>query len=290
MEKISHNLTKWLINAGAITEKEEFMEYQLKRVLSEKKKVIMMILLIIVPSLEVLQIIYWNLKVGGDLPVDFPYPMYATFLSLYSEGHILQQIYLWFLPMYLLIISGEECIEDYKTGNKNILISRIGKKNYIKSKLKSGFLTSSGIVGIGLLINLIVVQFVYSGGTALRYDGEYMVYDKINMPNTFLFEWSYTHPLAANLSFIAITMLFAGLIGMIGTMLAIILHDRKLVYAITFALWFVPILFKNSFMLIFQPFSEYGLKTLLPLAIGIGGVYIMLIIILAIVEEKCIEI
>ncbi len=266
------------------------MGYQLTRVLSEKKKVIMMILLIIVPSLEVLQIVYWNFKVGGEFPVDLPYPMYATFLSLYSMGHILQQIYLWFLPMYLLIISGEECIEDYKTGNKSILISRVGKKNYIKNKLKSGFLISSGVVGLGLLINLIVVQFVYAGGTALNYDGEYMIYDKINMPNTYLFEWSYTHPLAANLSFIVVTMLFAGLIGMIGTMLAIILHDRKLVYAITFALWFVPILFKNSFMLVFQPFSEYGLKTLLPLGIGVGGVYFVLVIILAIMEEKCIEI
>lgn len=162
-------------------------------------------------------------------------------------------------------------------------------KNYIKSKLKSAFLTSSGAVGIGLLINLVVVQLVYAGGTESYYGGEYMVYEKY-MPDTFLFEWSYTHPLAANLSFIGITMLFAGLIGMIGTILAIILHNRKLVYAITFALWFVPILFKNSFMLIFQPFSEYGLKTLLPLAIGIGGAYITLIIILVIVEEKYIEI
>ena len=262
------------------------MEYQLQRALSEKKKKIIIILMIIVPSLEILQVFYEYWKYGLELP----YPMYATFLSLYSRGHIIQSLYLWFLPMYLLILVGEESIEDFKTGIKNILICRIGKTKYIKGKLKSSFITSISIVGIGLLVNFILVQFAYTEGTYLRYGGEYMVYDITTMPEILLFEWSYTNPVLTNLLYIVITMLFAGLIGMLGTMLSIVLHDRKLVYAITFALWFVPILFKNSFMLVFQPFSEYGFDTVVPLAVWTSGLYILITVVLVIWEEKCNEI
>ena len=100
------------------------MEYQLRRILSERKTKIMMIVMLIVPSLEILQIFQNHWKYGFELP----YPMYATFLSLYSRAHVLQSLYLWFLPMYLLILVGEECIEDFKIGNKNILICKLGKK------------------------------------------------------------------------------------------------------------------------------------------------------------------
>lgn len=262
------------------------MEYQLRRILSERKKIILVFLMIIAPSLEILQVLQEHWKYG----VELPYPMYATFLSLYSRGHIMQSLYLWFLPMYLLILVGEECIEDFKIGNKNILICRIGKKEYIKTKLKSGFLTSITVVGMGLLLNFILVQFAYIGGTHLRYGGDYMVYDAKLMPETILFEWSYRNPLLTNLAYIILTMLFAGLLGMLGTMLSIILHDRKLVYAITFSLWFVPILFKNSFMLVFQPFSEYGADTVIPLAVWIAGFYMLITGALVVWEGKYIEI
>lgn len=262
------------------------MEYQLRRVLSEKKTKIMMILMLIAPSLEILQVLREHWKYG----IELPYPMYATFLAAYSRGHIVQSLYLWFLPMYLLILVGEECIEDFKTGNKNILICKSGKGKYIKTKLKSSFLISTTLVGMGLLTNFILVQFVYAGGSHLRYGGYYMVYDVKLMPETLLFEWSYTNPVVSNLVYIAITMLFAGLIGMLGTMLSIVFHDRKIVYAITFALWFVPILFKNSFMLVFQPFSEYGFDTVVPLAVWIAGFYILITAVLVVWEEKYIEI
>ena len=77
---------------------------------------------------------------------------------------------------------------------------------------------------------------------------------------------------------------------MLGTVLSIVLHDRRLVYAITFAVWFIPILFKDSFMLVFQPFSEYGLRTIVPLAVWSAGLFIFLTVVLVIWEEKYIEI
>lgn len=262
------------------------MLYQFRRILCDKKKICMSIAMMLLPSMEIFQILYEHWRYGAELP----YPMYAAFLSLYSRGHMLQLVYLWFLPMYLLVVVGEEAIEDFQTGYKNILICKKGKKSYIRSKLKGSFLSSFNIVAIGLLLNLILIQCVCFAGTNLRYGGQYKIFDPTLMPETLLFELSYTHPLLTNVIYILITALFAGLIGMIGTMLSIILHDRKLVYSITFALWFIPILFKNSFMLVFQPFSEYGFNVIIPLILWTAGLYFILMIIMMMWEENLSEI
>ncbi len=262
------------------------MEYRLRRLLSEKKKLFMILFLILFPSVEILQVFYESWKVERELP----YAMYATFLSGYSRGHVVQVLYLWFLPLYLLIINGEECIEEFQTGYKNVLVCKFGKRKYIRSKLQSAFLRSGCVVGIGLCLNFILVQIAYRGGRHLRYEGKYKVFDPRIMPETSLFEWSYTHPVWANIMYIAVAILFAALVGTVGTMLAIVLHDRRLVYAITFALWFVPIIFKNSFMFVFQPFCEYGLDVVLPLAFGVAGVFLLVIVGMTVWEARYIEV
>lgn len=265
---------------------ESFMKYQITRILTDRKKAAMLAILLLLPSIEVFQILYDSLANKLELP----YPLYATFLSLYSRGHVFQSLYLWFMPLYLLVIIGEDSVEDYSTGYKNVLMCRIGRSAYIKNKLKSGFLMPFATIVCGLLLNLILIQIVCQGGTHLKFDGEYMVYDAGTMPGTMLFKWSYTHPLLANLGYIFITALFCGMIGMAGVMFVIVLHDRKIVYALTFALWFFPVLLKNSFMLIFQPFSEYGLLTLLPLGMWILGLYVLILILLLVWEVKFVEI
>lgn len=262
------------------------MKYQLLRIIGDKKKIFMIMLFLIIPSIEVFQFLYDNLIYNLGLP----YPLYATFLSLYSRGHILQSLYLWFLPLYILIIVGDDSIEDFYTGYKNILITKSGKANYIKSKLQAGFIIPFLLVIFSLTLNLILVQIICINGTNSQYGGKYMIYDSSLMPETKLFELSYTHPLLTNIIYILITALFAGLIGMVGVTLAIVLHNRKVVYSITFALWFFPILFKNSFMLVFQPFMEYGFNTVVPLAIWVAGLFILVISVFIIWEEKLVEI
>ena len=157
-----------------------------------------------------------------------PYPLYVTFLSCYSQGHIFQMIYLWFLPLYLLVIVGEESIVDYITGYKNILICKMGKNKYILQKMKSAFIVSFTIVFVGLGLNLILSQVVFNGGTNTPFDAEPLKYDSFVMVETFLFEISYTHPLTTNIVYILITAIFAGVLGMMGAALAISIHERKM--------------------------------------------------------------
>lgn len=116
-----------------------------------------------------------------------------------------------------------------------------------------------------------------------------MKYDSFVMVETFLFEISYTHPLTTNIVYILITAIFAGVLGMMGAALAISIHERKMVYALTFAIWFIPILFKNSSMHIFQPFMEYGFNVVVPVAIWCIVLYILVIITAIIWEKKLLK-
>lgn len=262
------------------------MKSQIRRILHDRIKMTLVVILLLLPSLEVAQILYEHFKYGFELP----YPLYATFLSLYSRGHVLQSLYLWFLPLYYLIIVGDDCIEDYDTGYKNLLTCRMGKKKYIKTKLSSAFLIPFFIMLSGLLINFIIVKVVCANGTYLQFGGDYMVYDSKNMPETLLFELSYTHPLITNFVYMLVTSFFSGLICIVGTLLSIVLHNRKLVYALTFALWFGPVLPQNSFMFVLQPFMEYGFNVVVPLFIWIAGLYLQTAVLLYIWEAKFVEI
>lgn len=265
------------------------MRQQLNRIISDKKSIGMIIFMLVIPILDIVQIYYQDIIIcNGEMGK--PYPLYVTFLSCYSQGHIFQMIYLWFLPLYLLVIVGEESIVDYITGYKNILICKMGKNKYILQKMKSAFIASFTIVFVGLGLNLILSQIVFNGGTKTRFDSEPLKYNSFVMIKTFLFEISYTHPLTTNIVYILITAIFAGVLGMMGAALAISIHERKMVYALTFAIWFIPILFKNSSMHIFQPFMEYDFNVIVPMAIWCIVLYILVIITAIIWEKKIVEV
>ena len=251
------------------------MRQQLNRIISDKKSIGMIIFMLVIPILDIVQIYYQDIiKINGEMGK--PYPLYVTFLSCYSQGHIFQMIYLCFLPLYLLVIVGEEC--------------KMGKNKYILQKMKSAFIVSFTIVFVGLGLNLILSQVVFNGGTNTPFDAEPLKYNSFVMVKTFLFEISYTHPLTTNIVYILITAIFAGVLGMMGAALAISIHERKMVYALTFAIWFIPILFKNSSMHIFQPFMEYDFNVVVPVAIWCIVLYILVIITAIIWEKKIVEV
>ena len=91
-----------------------------------------------------------------------------------------------------------------------------------------------------------------------------------------------------NLLFTLVTAFVTGMISMVGTVLGIVVHNRKLVYGITMLLWMIPFLKKKSLMLLFQPHSEYVLDTLVPLAIEVLVIYLGVIMI-AFFKEVCFE-
>ncbi len=259
------------------------MKLQLERLIHDKTKVALIMCLLILPSIDVFIVILQSVE-------GLPYPLYATFLSGYSRGHILQSLYLWFVPLYFLLIAGDSCIEDYQTGYVNVLTAKEGRMKYVKSQLLTGFCFPFVVMMSGLILNLLIVCIVCRNGTYLQYEGEYAVYNAVNMPETFLFEISYMHPLLTNIIYMFVASFFGGLMGMVGTILAVVLHERKIAYSITFAFWLFPLMMRNSSMLLFQPFAEYGLDVLFPLFVWMTALYIVVVIEVEVWEVKLREI
>ena len=80
------------------------MRQQLNRIISDKKSIGMIIFMLVIPILDIVQIYYQDIIMcNGE--IGKPYPLYVTFLSCYSQGHIFQMIYLWFLSFLILVPS-----------------------------------------------------------------------------------------------------------------------------------------------------------------------------------------
>jgi hypothetical protein len=237
-----------------------------ERIFKDRLKAALVCAIIVFPSLEVAQYLYGHMKFGGS----FPDPDVATFLSSSSRGHILHSILSWFLPLYLLPLVAETCIEDAKTGYRNILFCKTGRGGYRRARLVWGFLLPFTIICCGLLLNMIFVQFLALGDT-------YYLTEPDALPRVALFTWSMAHPTVANLIFIMVFAFYAGLIGMLGVSLAMAVPNRKIVYLVTFACWFVPTILRESSLLLFQPFTEYDFGTLVPIFIYTTSFYLLVV-------------
>ena len=247
------------------------------RILQSKIRVFLLVVLLFFPSLEIFVYLY-NITTGDPVLI----PDYAFFLNCNTTGigHVFQSVFLWFMPLYCLILASDDCIEDYVLGYKNILVSKIGRKEYIISHLKKSFVVSFLLVAGSLLINLVLVHIVFYGGQYSPYSDELIMSD--------FYQWEVDYPFLTNLLFTLVTAFVTGMISMVGTVLGIVVHNRKLVYGITMLLWMIPFLKKKSLMLLFQPHSEYVLDTLVPLAIEVLVIYLGVIMI-AFFKEVCFE-
>lgn len=240
------------------------MNYFLKRLLNDKSKVITMSLIIIIPLIEIIIMIYQSF-----LSDSIPNPCYSAFLagSTVGFGHILQGSLLWFLPLYLLIICCEENIQDFKTGNSNILIVEWGRKKYFIFNIFRGFIIGFLIILISLSINLILVHIVFRGG----------IYTKLSVPSKSdtIAYFSYSHPLITNSVYILITSFLSGLISMTGVALSIVFRKRNIVYPITFLMWYIPCIMPKSLIYVTQPFTEYHLNETYPILIVFAAVNVL---------------
>lgn len=251
------------------------LNYYISRFKKDKLRLLITFILIIIPSLEIIQHLYPIIKYGATALQ----PDYAFFLADNSAGRIFQPILLWFLPLYLIAISGEDCIEDYHIGYKNILVSKWSKKKYFISNIIKAFIICFFTIFIALMLDLILIHIIFHNGTHCPLDITYYT-------ENYLYTISTLHPTIANICYSLITAFFAGIIGAAGSSLAIVLRNRKLVYPLTFVIWFIPTLFHNSLMIIIQPFSEYDLISLIPTFIFFVTICIMVTILSYMWEVK----
>ncbi|WP_141603790.1 DUF2705 family protein [Terrilactibacillus laevilacticus] len=232
------------------------MRSHFNRIINNKLSLLMFTIIILIPLFDLFQLIK-----SSNLFNIIYHPAFASFLSGAARGHAAQILLLWFLPLYFLLFVADDPIQDYKTGYRYILISKLGKKKYCLEKLMSSFIFSFSAMSISLLINFEIAYTVFYGGT---YNNDL---SKINLSNNMLFNISIDHPYIAYLCFALICCTMAGCAGLLGASLSLFFLDREYVYPATFFIWFLMVLKQHSLMYLFQPFAEYGFDILIPIFI-----------------------
>ena len=189
---------------------------------------------------------------GASVPV----PGLVTFLGSFMTAGLIGVLE-GYLPLFLAIIVADDCIEDYRIGYKNILITKRGKNKYFALNMLKSFTVSFFVLIIPLLLNLLMVHIVFAGGTYIPADVEMLKSE----PNLLQ---SYSNPMFYNILYILVFSFIGGIVGSGATALAMAFPNRFILYPLIFILWYIPSIAKQSIMMAFQPFTEYPLSYALP--------------------------
>lgn len=227
------------------------MSYYITRIFNNKLKLGVILFIFVAPILDILMAFVDVFK-GASVPV----PGLVTFLGSFMTAG-LQGVLTGYLPLFLAIIVADDCIEDYRIGYKNILVTKRGKNKYFALNILKSFTVSFFVLIIPLLLNLLMVHIVFAGGTYLFMDPESIK----AIPS--MAEY-YSHPMFYNLLCILLLSLAGGVVGSGATALAMAFPNRFILYPLIFILWYIPSIAKQSIMMAFQPFTEYPLSYALP--------------------------
>lgn len=237
----------------------------LMRMVKNRISIITFIVMLLIPTWDAFLIYIEFKRVGGDLL----HPAHAFFLSGSSIGHIPQYILLWFLPLFLLLLGTEDALQDFETGYANILMGKVGKKYYYIEKMLFSFFIGFVAMALSLFLNFLLVSILFWNGTYTKGLSDVAFNDGFT-------DFVMQNPYAGLALFSMIASLLAGFAGLIGASSSLFFKDRKYAYASAFFLWFIFILQDNSSMYVFQPFSEYGLKEIVPVFLILSISYLIL--------------
>lgn len=214
----------------------------------------------------------------GGKPIS---PDYITFLAGGTGSFFFHMLLLWFMPIVLMLLFCDDCIEDYITGNKNILITKFGRKRYYTANVFKGFMLSFLFFLTMLLINWSYAKIIANGAT----DNQFVSMLPYMKSNGW-FMYSYNHPDFINGMYIIGTSVLAGIVGGSCSAIALVIHNRKLAYPISFIPWFIAFKMRNSITMSIQPFTEYSAKQGAPAYIGVVAAYILIAVGLLVWEKK----
>lgn len=239
----------------------------------------MSIIIFLIPFYDLLILINSKIQNGEG------YSSYtSSFLSGSTEGHLPQILLLWYLPIFLMIIVSSNYIEEKSKKYDYIIISKIGKKQYILNKFSESFFVSSIIIFVTLLMNFIMCLIFFN--TEINSKG----FMETNWPENTLYSLEQTNPYITYIIFLLVVSLIAGLYSMVCVGISLVFPDKKIVYPLTFLVWFVQVLIQNgSLMDIFQPYTEYNFEhvlTILTRTILVAGIIIFITYFYAVKKDE----
>ena len=97
-----------------------------ERIWKNKFRNILTMIILLLPTADLLLYLYDIVAMSGYLPI----PDHAFFLTCNSNylSFLTQYLFLWFMPLYGLILTCDDCIENCQLKYDDMVISRIGKK------------------------------------------------------------------------------------------------------------------------------------------------------------------
>lgn len=221
------------------------LKYYIMRTINNKLKISVIILIFLYVIIDAFSFLH-DIPLGGSVYE----PNLTSFLvgSPYSSAfHLL----IWYMPLYLLLIVADDCIEDYRLGYKQLLISKWGKHSYLRTNLFKGFVLSFAVFFVALMLNLVIINIIFAGGTYKPF-----LLEDLNSMEL----WAYQNALLNNIIYIVLTSIFAGIVGVGAVAISISIHNRLLVYPIVFIMWYIPFgFFENTIIYAIQPFTEYSI-------------------------------
>ena len=217
------------------------------RIFFHKARYVIALVLLFLPSVELLLQIKRVIE-GAEIYK----PEMAAFLSLSTvgNGHVLQIIYIWFMPLYLLVLFSENILEDNKLHYKACFLVRGKKDNYYVMHTLKSFLGGFVLIFGGLGLNWLSSVILFHGGKGTL--GTFFAKDD-------LANWMNTHQIMTYFIYLLLFALFGGLISAVGSAFSVVLKDRKIVYGLTLLIWLVPLTMRPSLAILFQPFCEYSI-------------------------------
>lgn len=161
---------------------------------------------------------------------------HPTIVSLLANGTWSQyrNIYIWFMPVFLILAYCEKYITERKKGMVNVYLSKISKKNFFLKKIFCSFTVSAIFSGVPVLLNLIINIILMHNGT------EFLgleTYSK-EILGEYLYN-SMQHPYLCWFLYFISFVFVMGLLGAMCEAFCFIFKDNKLAYIVSLALWMI---------------------------------------------------
>lgn len=237
------------------------------------------IFIIVLPLIDLAQLYLSNLK----FKISYN-PIFAAFLTGSSEGHISQILLFWFLPIYLLLLCSEMYIQDVNNGYNSIIISKVGKRRYIRSQLLTSFFTPALTMFFSLIINWAASYLIFHGGTFSTN------FFETDWSTNSLAVFSQEHPFLIYFLFLLNVCFITGLAGVMGMCISFISPKRAFVYPVTFFFWFIQVVLHSTIINLFQPFTELELSNILPVFVRTILIFLILTSCMYVIKVKTDEI
>lgn len=211
-------------------------------------------------------------------------PYLRFVLSGSSMGHYALKVMIWFLAIYPLLLGAESTIQELHQKTNYILISRVGRRKYIFTRVKNNIKLPVCAIICGLAINFVI-------NYALFHKEAFDIASDIVIESNRYMVWQYAHPYATVLLVSLLYLLVTMLVAIQSSLFAFLFEDRKIVYASSFGLYYFFIHSDLMITSILQPFDEYGfMRDFVPFVAFLITYTIVIVVSYVLVRKKYEEI